>query len=144
MALSKAQIGVIHVAKAKLGLDDEAYRDVLERLAGVRSSKDLDRAGFDVVMTEFERLGFVSDYKRAGFGSRRQWDMASFKQVNLIRDLWEEVTDGTGTEQGLNTFLDTRFKVGALRMVDRHKASKIIAGLKAWKKRNGERSSRAA
>lgn len=48
----------IHVAKAKLGLDDDTYREILSRLGGVASSRDLDIRGFEKVMAHFESCGF--------------------------------------------------------------------------------------
>lgn len=54
----KRLIKLIHIAKAQLGLDEEAYRELLQDVAGVGSSKDLDLQGFRKVMAELERLGF--------------------------------------------------------------------------------------
>lgn len=59
----------IHVAKKQLGLDEEAYRALLERVAGVRSSADLSTAGRSAVLREFARLGFkVMPGKRGHVG----------------------------------------------------------------------------
>lgn len=48
----------IHIAKAQLGMDDETYRAVLARVAGVRSAKDLNKRQIGHVLAEFVRLGF--------------------------------------------------------------------------------------
>ncbi|MBU0809634.1 MAG: regulatory protein GemA [Gammaproteobacteria bacterium] len=48
----------IHIAKAQLGLDDETYRSLLARVAGVRSSKELNPRQIGRVLAEFERLGW--------------------------------------------------------------------------------------
>jgi phage gp16-like protein len=48
----------IHVAKAQLGLDDDTYRALLARIAGVRSAKELNKRQIGAVLAEFERLGF--------------------------------------------------------------------------------------
>ncbi|WP_312929121.1 gp16 family protein [Stutzerimonas nitrititolerans] len=48
----------IHIAKAQLGLDDDTYRALLARVAGVRSAKDLNPRQVGAVLREFERLGF--------------------------------------------------------------------------------------
>ncbi len=42
MAIPKAIIGKIHIAKQQLGMDDDIYRGLLARVAGVRSSKELN------------------------------------------------------------------------------------------------------
>ncbi|MCC8341592.1 regulatory protein GemA [Pseudomonas stutzeri] len=48
----------IHIAKAQLGLDDDTYRALLARVAGVRSAKDLNRRQVGLVIAEFQRLGW--------------------------------------------------------------------------------------
>ena len=58
MAIPKAIIGKIHIAKQQLGMDDDIYRGLLARVAGVRSSKELNERQAGAVLVEFERLGF--------------------------------------------------------------------------------------
>ena len=55
-------LAAIHVAKKELDLDDDDYRDVLERVTGKRSAKDLTPHERSLVMNEFTRLGFVVTY----------------------------------------------------------------------------------
>jgi len=45
----------IHIAKAKLGLDDETYRDMLKSLTGATSAKDLDYKQRWRVIKEMEK-----------------------------------------------------------------------------------------
>ena len=42
MSISKGVIGKIHIAKQQLRMDDESYRALLRRVAGVESAKDLN------------------------------------------------------------------------------------------------------
>lgn len=56
-------IAVIHVAKARLGLDDAAYRALLVRVTGKASSAD---------MTERQRIAVVDELKRLGFRVQRR------------------------------------------------------------------------
>lgn len=49
----------IHIAKAQLGLDDDTYRALLARIAGVRSAKDLNQLQMRAVLAEFQRLGWT-------------------------------------------------------------------------------------
>lgn len=58
MSLRNVHMAKIHIAKAQLGLDDETYRAVLARVAGVRSAKDLGPRQIGAVLAEFERLGW--------------------------------------------------------------------------------------
>src|SRR5512143_3599776 len=58
--VSKGQIKLVHIAKTRLGLTDEEYREILELYGGAHSSKDLSPAGFFNVMDHFRELGFQS------------------------------------------------------------------------------------
>ena len=58
MAIAKATLSKIHIAKQQLGMDDDIYRGLLARVAGVRSSKELSTRQASAVLNEFERLGW--------------------------------------------------------------------------------------
>ena len=65
--INNAQKGLIHVAKAKLGLSDEEYRGALASYGGgAESSLDLDQDQFKAVMKYFEACGFQQLYKPRG------------------------------------------------------------------------------
>lgn len=52
------QLSKIHIAKKDLAMDDDSYRAMLARVAGVTSAKDLDPRQVGAVLREFERLGW--------------------------------------------------------------------------------------
>lgn len=58
MAINKGTLSKIHVAKQQLAMDDDIYRGLLGRVAGVRSAKELNERQAGAVLREFERLGF--------------------------------------------------------------------------------------
>ncbi|WP_448646771.1 gp16 family protein [Pseudomonas mohnii] len=60
MSIRNLQLSKIHIAKKDLGLDDETYRALLARVAGVRSAKDLNPRQIGAVLAEFGRLGWES------------------------------------------------------------------------------------
>ncbi|MDT8857005.1 regulatory protein GemA [Paracoccaceae bacterium Fryx2] len=123
------------MAKAKLGLDDDTYRRVLAKCAGVTSSTELDQAGFDAVMGFLDHVGLrplVADGpsygKRAGF--------ASPGQVELIRTLWMDLHQACELDEAaLCGWLLKWFKVSSLRFLTVAQAPKVITALKAWKSR---------
>jgi len=134
MILSKKQIALLHVAKARLHLSYNTYRSDLVELAGVTSSTDLDQEGFTVLMGFFEYLGFAPlDAKGPDYGNRP--GMASFAQIELIRTLWREWTRGKGDEAGLCTWLERTFKVSSLRFLTKGHGQKAITALMAMKRR---------
>lgn len=132
MRPSKAQLGLLRVAKAKLALDEESYREILERFGGSRSGADLDREGFAAVMVRFQQLGFVSTSQKRGYGERA--GMASTAQLEMIRDLFGRLS-GDPDPDHLAAWLEKYHKVSSLRFVTVGKAGQIITALKAWRDR---------
>jgi phage gp16-like protein len=137
MAIGADKIAVIQIGKKKLDMDDAFYRELLWRVAGVRSSTELDDYGFSLVMEELERLGFKSDFSKRNLGHRP--GMASPGQVALIRGLWAEFTDGQGTDASLGHWMEKRGWPSALRFLDAHTARKAIGALKVMLKRKKPR-----
>lgn len=127
--MNKRQLALVHVAKSRLMLTDEEYRTILRQQAGVESSKDLDAAGLDAVMAEFQRRGF-SD--AVWFGERV--GMASTKQVSYLRQLWLQCT-GKDDDRSLGKWLERTLKVSSLRFLTEHEASRAIAALRNWRSR---------
>lgn len=134
MPLNRKQSAVLHVAKSRLKLSEEEYRSALVTLAGVTSSKELDQAGFEVLMGFFEHLGFVP-LSRVGKDYGQRAGMASFAQLELIRAIWAEYASGSD-ETALNIWLRRTFKVDSLRFVDTQTAQKAITALKQMKARS--------
>ncbi len=54
---------LVHVAKAKVGLSEVEYRDLLGSV-GVSTSKNLTYHQFEALMQRFKKLGFVSKNHR--------------------------------------------------------------------------------
>ncbi|MFN3721885.1 MAG: regulatory protein GemA [Paracoccaceae bacterium] len=135
MTLTRPQISLIHVAKSKLGWDDDTYRQVLVRIAGVTTSKDLDQEGFEAVMGFADWCGF----KPLGKGAPRYGDrpgMATFAQIELIRELWREVQGARICDDAaLGGWLLKYHKVHSMRFLTLDGARKVITALKAWKAR---------
>jgi Protein of unknown function (DUF1018) len=130
--ITQKQIGVLHVAKAALKLDDETYRAILSRVANVESSKLLDLLGFMKVMKEFERLGFRSTWRKSTGGYREGF--ASPSQVLLMKSLWQEYR-GEDDEAGLRMWLSRFHHVADIRFVTATKASGVITALKTMRRR---------
>lgn len=117
MTLDRKKLAVIHIVKKELGLSDEDYRDILERETGVRSAKDLDQHGFQLLMRYFTR----SDYYRIN-----QYGL-TFRQKAYINHLTKEIG---WDEQHLNNFLAKYFKKPAVAKLNKKEASKVIEALK--------------
>lgn len=130
--LRREQIALIHVAAHQLGMGEEDYRALLMGTAGVRSSRELDQAGFGRVMKRFKALGFAHTTPPAPqYGERP--GMASPAQVDTIRALWHAWHGGEGIEgaRALRQWLERCYQVSDLRFCDVATAQKAIEGLKA-------------
>ena len=132
--ITSKQKALIHVAKAQLGMEDEDYRAMLARVAGVASSAQLDAAGFERVTAELERLGFRNPRSRLQGASRE--GMATPAQLGRIRSLWKAYS-GRDDELALGHWLEKHFHVSNLRFLEDWRASKAVAVLErmaTWRK----------
>jgi hypothetical protein len=134
MSISSRQIALLRFGQRKLGWSDETWRSVLAELGGVTSTTELDREGFDLIVSFLEYSGFrPAQAKGPDYG--RQPGFASFGQLELIRALWREWTRGEGTEEGLHAWFQRCWKVSHPRFLTAKDARSAIAALKAMKAR---------
>ncbi len=134
--ITQAQRKLIHLAIRRISMSDEDYRAMLMRVAGVKSSNDLDDAGFTAVMAELGRLGFKTVQQAPQYGER--WGMATPAQLDFIRSLWRKYA-GTEDEGGMIHFIEKHFGVSSPRFLDFPTAQKIIVTFKrmsGWRKTN--------
>jgi len=80
----RQQLARIHLAKKQLGLDDETYRSLLQRVGGHASSADMNPSQRNAVLREFARLGFKEERKAQ---QRKRWpgEPANCDQVPMLR-----------------------------------------------------------
>lgn len=125
----------IHVAKAQLALSEDSYRDVMERVAGVRSSNDLDEAGARKLMAEFERLGFVNGRKkkRAGYDGRP----LARKVVAMWTSLHNLDEIDNADDRALAAFAKRITGKDRLLFCNGKELNQVVEGLKAWGARVG-------
>jgi hypothetical protein len=137
MTNQKSRLALIHLAKKKLNLDDDAYRAILSG-AGVTSSKDIkSEAQFNLVMAAFTNLGFVSTgrsvkYKRGAAGTNPS--MISKPQERYIRGLWV-LASRAKDEKSLRRIVKRIGKTDDISFLSRRSASAVILALRdiCWK-----------
>ena len=127
-------IKLIHVAKTKLALDDDVYRDILESTTGKTSSKLLTPAQLEAVLDRLKQLGFTVESNKTGVKN-----LASDAQSKLIRHLWLQLYHAgqvkNGSEKALAKFIENRVKVSALQFLSTESADMVINHLRQWCKR---------
>ena len=104
----------------------------------MRSSKDLDAAGFIAVMARLKQLGFshrkadVPASAQLCYGDRP--GMATPAQLSTIRGMWAK-WHGTADEKALSHWIERCYGISALRFCDVQTAQKAIEGLKVMNMR---------
>ncbi|MBI5191760.1 MAG: regulatory protein GemA [Nitrospirae bacterium] len=139
--ISTGQIKLIHLAKTRLGLTGEEYREILALYGDAASSKDLTPEGFFRVMEHFRELGFPEGGSRIfGVPARTETgkliEMVTPAQRALIAKLSGALgwSDNPGRLEG---FIHKR--LGMDRVRTRAQAIKVIEALKAILRREIER-----
>lgn len=137
---ARPMIAKLHIAKAQLGLDDETYRAMLERITGRRSAKDCSAAELERALAECERLGFRP--------VKRPFKATSKDHLRIIYKLWGDLdraghlTDGS--HEALRVFAMRQTGKAQLDWLGPAEASKVTEAMKAWlarvRSRRGERA----
>lgn len=111
------KLAVIHIVKKELNLSDKTYRDTLEKVAGVRSAKDLDAAGFRKLMNYFARSKYY----------RTRQDGLSFRQKMYIKNLKEQLN---WNKWHFENFLKKYYRKTTLDSLTAKEAGNVIKALK--------------
>jgi len=138
MQSHKSRMAIIHLAKKRLGLDEDAYRAILSG-AGVASARDIATdAQFDAVMGAFLRLGFVPS-RHGGLNKYHSSipgapGMISRRQEYYIKGLWS-LASRAKDEKSLRRMVRRIGKVDDISFLSRRAASALILALRdiCWK-----------
>jgi transposase-like protein len=115
--LDHKKLAIIHITVKELGLAEAEYRDTLEKVTGVRSSRELDEAGFRKLMRYFVRSKHY----------RESANHLTFRQKLYIRHL----VDVLGWDSNhFSNFLHKYYHTENIEKLDRFTASKLIESLK--------------
>lgn len=134
----------IHVLKARLKLDDDAYRDLLGGLVGKRSCSAMSDAELVTVRGHLERL--VTAYGLPVDGPTRHRRLtpeqfaASKKSLNpqerKVWALWSGLAEAglinDKSASSLDAYVGRQVHVSALRFCTRAQINTLIESLKAW------------
>lgn len=123
-------IAKIHVAKKQLGLDDDTYRDLLERVTGKRSAKDLDPR---------ELLAVVNALRAAGWKGATN-PRSGKPHVRKIWAMWhamkvDGVVKANDERAALRAFVERLTGVTDPEWLTPEQGSTVIESIKQWKKR---------
>jgi len=122
--MDKKKLAVIHIVKRELSLSDDEYRNTLERIAGVRSAKDLTDDQFHKLMRYFVR---TRHYRVANKG-------ITLRQKYYLRQLKERLQ---WDDSHFQNYIHKYFYNRDLSTYSRHDASNLIIALKSILKIHG-------
>lgn len=129
------EIKLIHVGRRELGLDEETYRAMLEQVAGVKSSKDLDAQGRKKVLDHMKVKGFKVKSKAAAKPSKNE----ESPQYRKIQALWSELARAgavhTNTEAAIRVYIKRISGVADFAFCNNAQVAVIIETLKKWRDR---------
>lgn len=120
----------IHVARKQLGLDDDAMRDVYQRVTGKRSLREMSPAEQNSVVQELRRTGF----KPASNGSRKPLEGKFAKKLQALWiAAWNLGIVRERDDHALIAFVSRQTGLTHVRFLhDAGDAMKAIEGLKGW------------
>jgi len=115
--MDRKKLAVIHIVKKELGFSDEEYRNILEQVAGVRSSKYLTDEQFHRLMHYFVR---TKHYRAAR-------NTITMKQKYYIGQLKEQLQ---WSDDHFINYIGKYFHNRELDTYTKHDASNLIVVLK--------------
>jgi phage gp16-like protein len=122
----------IHTGRRALNLDDDTYRDLLERVTGQRSAGLLTAPQRRAVIDEFNRLGFKPpDHRRPG--------RAPEDRVRLMGKIEALLADAGRPWAYVDGMVKRMFDLESLRFCDAEQLRKIVAALVYDQKRRQRR-----
>lgn len=133
-AMRNGQMAKIHIAKAQLGLDDEEYRSLLGRVAGVSSAKDLNPRQIAAVLAAFEKLGWQP--KAPAKQGRKRPNVKSSRQ-RMLSKIEAQLAEAGRTWAYADAMALRICKVERVEWCDEPQLQKLIAALNYDAKRHG-------
>lgn len=135
-----SQIKRIHTLRAKAGIDEDLYRQMLAKPQfNVKSSTELSYIKANEFIAELYKASGLKPYSVRDTGKRPK-ELASADQKAMIEGMWKDVSRKTinaDRKKALNHFLE-RFGVSHLDWLTRRKVEKVAKALVAMGARRPE------
>ncbi|MFL1552480.1 gp16 family protein [Pseudomonas sp. D47] len=132
-----SSLAKIHIAKSQLGLDDDTYRALLARVAGVRSAKDLSPRQIGAVIAEFVRLGWMPKVARK---ATRVAPNPATERRKLVGKIEAFLAEANRPWEYADALALRMFKVERVEWCDFDQLRSMIAALSYDAKRKGRRT----
>lgn len=129
--LKQILMAKVHIAKKDLGLGDDEYKSIINRIANKDSSAKCTEKQLDKIVKEFERLGWKNRNNL-----KRKTRNAPTALIRKIYALWGELQSidevKSRDKTALDKFVAKRTKISSVQFIDNAQAMQIIEALKKW------------
>lgn len=150
-AVSPARRGMIakvHLGAKELGLQEDARRDLMQRVTGKRSAADCTDAELDAILADYKAKGWTPTVLRGGRPARPAGEAAPFRRpaadhpvARKARAMWISLHQlgvvENPSEKALEAFARRQMGGDALAFADQSKGYKLIEALKRIAERVG-------
>lgn len=137
----RAAVAKVQIARKELGLDDDTYRTMLERITGRTSSAACTDDQLGDVLDEMKAKGWKPKVVQGGRTARRSSAVADHPSAKKARALWLSLWHLGEIEQSdetaLEAFARRQLGVDRLQWADQAQCYKLIEALKAMANRAG-------
>lgn len=133
MSTRQSLIAMIHIGKARLGMDEETYRAWLAKRTGRRSSAGMDFAELSKLVAELRAQGALNGAASKVIGGRGG-NRPTEAQWNFARVLAREIGLEDGIEgRAFASFVKRIVKVENPRFLTKEAMQKVLTGLEKWR-----------
>ena len=136
MNTKKILMAKIHIAKKDLHLDDDTYRDVLWRVTGKRSCKDMTIAQLQDVVKDMEKSGF----KPKSAPKHGKKPSVVGKREPLMGKIHAMLTDMGLHWNYAHGMADSMFKIKRLQWLNDSQLYKLTQALSVHQKREARKA----
>ena len=140
MSTKKILMAKIHIAKKDLGLDDDTYRDVLWRVTGKRSCKDMTIAQLQDVVKDMENSGF----KPKAAPKHGKKPSVVGKREPLMGKIHAMLTDMGLHWNYAHGMADSMFKIKRLQWLNDSQLYKLTQALSVHQQREAKKAAKEA
>lgn len=135
-----ALMAKVHIGKKELGLDDDTYRDVLERVTGKRSCKKMLIGELEAVIKDMESRGFTP--KAAPKHGKKPSVVG--KREPLMGKIHAMLTDMGLHWNYAHGMADSMFKIKRLQWLNDSQLYKLTQALSVHQQREAKKAAKQA
>lgn len=134
-AKRKQLMAQIHIAKNQLNMDDDNYRDVLKRITGKDSCKDLKTYQLVDVVQEMKRLGFKPKSTERSQKKHGKKPSVTKSKEALISKIEAMIADLDLSWDYVHEMANRMFAIERVQWLDEQKLYKLTQALAVYQRK---------